>query len=57
MAESRGEAAELSLEVLMPRMADHPAGLPIVSPGGEIVGQVTPRLVVRALAAAGSQEP
>jgi len=54
---AEGVAAELSLEVLMPHMADHPAGLPIVSPGGEIVGQVTPRSVVRALAAAGSQEP
>jgi len=49
---TNGVAPETTLEDLMPRMANHPEGLAILSDGGAIVGQVTPQDIVRALAAA-----
>ncbi len=51
-----GVHAETSLEALMPRMAEHPDGLAILSDGGDVIGQVTPQSVVRALAAAGEAQ-
>jgi glycine betaine/proline transport system ATP-binding protein len=49
---TNGVAPETTLEDLMPRMANHPEGLAILSDGGAIVGQVTPQDIIRALAAA-----
>jgi glycine betaine/proline transport system ATP-binding protein len=49
---ANGVAPETTLEDLMPRMANHPEGLAILSDGGAVVGQVTPQDIVRALAAA-----
>ena len=53
---ANGVLPSVTLEDLMPRMADHPEGLAIVSEGGEVVGQVTPQTVVRALALAGAED-
>ena len=52
-----GIAADMTLEDLMPRMANHPEGLPILGEGAGVVGQVTPQSVVRALAVAGKDAP
>jgi glycine betaine/proline transport system ATP-binding protein len=52
-----GIAADMTLEDLMPRMANHPEGLPILGEGAGVVGQVTPQSVVRALAVAGEDAP
>jgi glycine betaine/proline transport system ATP-binding protein len=52
-----GIAADMTLEDLMPRMANHPEGLPILGEGAGVVGQVTPQSVVRALAVAGEDPP
>jgi glycine betaine/proline transport system ATP-binding protein len=52
-----GIAADMTLEDLMPRMANHPEGLPILDEGAGVVGQVTPQSVVRALAVAGEHTP
>jgi glycine betaine/proline transport system ATP-binding protein len=52
-----GIAADMTLEDLMPRMANHPEGLPILGEGAGVVGQVTPQSVVRALAVAGGDAP
>ncbi len=52
-----GIAADMTLEDLMPRMANHPEGLPILGEGTGVVGQVTPQSVVRALAVAGEDAP
>jgi glycine betaine/proline transport system ATP-binding protein len=53
---AEGVPASLTLEELMPRMADRPEGLAILDDAGETAGQVTPQSVVRALAAAGAEE-
>ncbi len=52
-----GIAADMTLEDLMPRMANHPEGLPILGEGAGVIGQVTPQSVVRALAVAGGDAP
>jgi len=52
-----GIAADMTLEDLMPRMANHPEGLPILGEGAGVIGQVTPQSVVRALAVAGEDAP
>ncbi len=54
---ANGIGADMTLEDLMPRMANHPEGLPILDEGAGVVGQVTPQSVVRALAVAGENAP
>jgi glycine betaine/proline transport system ATP-binding protein len=53
---SEGVSADLSLEEVMPRMSQRPEGLAVLSPGGDLIGRVTPQSVVRALAAAGRED-
>ncbi|MEM7172955.1 MAG: betaine/proline/choline family ABC transporter ATP-binding protein [Pseudomonadota bacterium] len=49
-------SASLTLEELMPLMAEHPNGLPVSNGNGAIIGKATPQSVVRALALASQGE-
>jgi len=53
---AHGVVAEMTLEDLMPRMADHPEGLAILDEDGAVIGRVTPQDIVRALAHAEAGE-